>query len=244
MVCSEYRAGVRMTTQIRTCLIILMMLVVHSGRAAADLASAAGLLPVPRARLCITEGALDEVRGQRLSVTVPKMRAFVAAATPQVAEARLTYLGPTGAEARLGSGEMRRQFGLKLRAQDACNLVYAMWRIEPEPKLVVSVKRNPGMNASSACGNHGYRNIKPKRSSPVPRLTPGDSHSLLAEMKGSEMLVSVDGNVVWEGDLGPEVLSLDGPVGVRSDNGRFEFELLVGTMGAPIPCQGGDKMRE
>jgi hypothetical protein len=136
---------------------------------------------------------------------------------------------------------MRRQFGLKLRAQNGCNLVYAMWRIEPESKLVISVKSNPGMNASSECGNHGYRNIKPRRWSAVPRLNPGDSHALFADMNGSEMRVSVDGNTVWEGDLGPEALSFDGPVGVRTDNGRFEFELLTGTIGTPMPCRSGEK---
>ena len=35
----------------------------------------------------------------------------------------------------------------KLRAEDACNLVYVMWRIEPQSRLVVSVKRNPGQHA-------------------------------------------------------------------------------------------------
>ena len=66
------------------------------------------MVPVPRDKLCITEGALEELKGSRLAVTVPKMRAFVAAATPQVVAARLTYLGPTSAKARLGSGEMRQ----------------------------------------------------------------------------------------------------------------------------------------
>src|SRR5580704_5281987 len=88
-------------------------------------------LPIPRSNLCVTEGAIEELPGQKLSVTVPKMRAYVNALTPQDVEAQFTYLGSTGNEARLGSGELRRQFGLKLRAQDACNLVYAMWRIEP-----------------------------------------------------------------------------------------------------------------
>ena len=72
----------------------------------------------------------------------------------------------------LASGEMRRQFGLKLRAEDACNLVYAMWRIEPESKLVVSVKSNPGQHTSAQCGNRGYQNIKPLHSSPLPSLRP------------------------------------------------------------------------
>jgi hypothetical protein len=121
--------------------------------------SRTGLIPVPRANLCVTEGVIDELPGQRLSVSVPKMRAYLNAFTPQVVEAHFTYLGSTGNEARLGSGELRRQFGLKLRAQDACNLVYAMWRIEPESKLVVSVKSNPGQHTSAECGNRGYRNV-------------------------------------------------------------------------------------
>jgi hypothetical protein len=70
------------------------------------------------------------------------MRAYVNTFTSQPIEAHFTFLGSTGNEARLGSGELRCQFGLKLRAQDACNLDYAMWRIEPESKLVVSVKSN------------------------------------------------------------------------------------------------------
>jgi hypothetical protein len=199
-------------------------------------ASPARMVPVARAMLCVTEGALAEVNGSRLAVSVPKMRAFVTATTPQAVEAQLTYLGPTRSESRLGSGAMRRQFGIKLRAQDACNLVYAMWRIEPESQFVVSIKSNPGMHSSSECGNHGYRNIRPSHTSTVPRLSPGDSHALFVDMTGTEMHVSVDGNAVWEGDLGPAALSLDGPVGVRTDNGRFEFQLFVRKLGAPIAC--------
>jgi hypothetical protein len=39
------------------------------------------------------------------------MRAYLNASTPQQIEARFTYLGSTGKEAPLGSGEIRRQFG-------------------------------------------------------------------------------------------------------------------------------------
>ena len=77
---------------------------------------------VSKANLCVTEGAIEELPGQRLSVNVAKMRAYVNAYTQPLAEVRFTYLGGTPNEAPLASGEMRRQFGLKLRAQDACNL--------------------------------------------------------------------------------------------------------------------------
>src|SRR5271167_2579707 len=194
------------------------------------------LMPVPRANLCVTEGAIEELPAGRLSVTVPKMRAYLNAVTPPFVEAHFTYLGATGNEARLGSGELRRQFGLKLRAQDACNLVYAMWRIEPESKLVVSVKSNPGQHTSAECGNNGYRNIKPRHSIPVPGLRSGRTHTLRAEMNGAEMLVFVDNSLVWEGSVGPDALAFDGPVGIRSDNLRLQIELRAGQ---PLQAQSG-----
>src|SRR5271165_6013704 len=183
------------------------------------------LSPVSRANLCVTEGAVEELRGGRLGVSVPKMRAYLNVRTPQSGEADFTYLGSTGNEARLGSGELRRQFGLKLRAQDACNLVYAMWRIEPESKLVVSIKSNPGQHTSAECGNRGYRNIKPRHSIPVSSLRPGETHTLRAEMKGDYLQVFTDNSPVWEGPLGGDVLAFDGPVGIRSDNVRLQFGL-------------------
>jgi hypothetical protein len=182
------------------------------------------LVAASRADLCVTEGAIEELPGGRLSVTVPKMRAYLNAATPQEVAVRFTYLGSTGNEARLGSGELRRQFGLKLRAQDACNLVYAMWRIEPESKLVVSVKSNPGQRTSAECANRGYRNIKPLHSKPVPVLEIGATHELRAQMNGEELQVFADNTLVWQGSVGSEAAALNGPVGMRSDNAKLELE--------------------
>jgi hypothetical protein len=190
---------------------------------------------VPHQKLCVTEGAIEQASGNRMSVNVPKMRAFVTAATTQDVEARFTYFGKTAGEKPLGSGEMRRQFGLKLRAQDACNLVYAMWRIEPESRLVVSVKSNPGQHTSLECANRGYRNIKPVRSRPVPVLRPGVTHTLRAELNEAEMRVYADNNLVWEGNVGLEGGRLSGPVGIRSDNAKLEIELRAGQSSGPHP---------
>jgi|SRR5579863_299060 len=186
-------------------------------------AASGGLSAVERAQLCVTEGSLQALSGTRLGVSDTKMRAYLGITTPADVEAEIHYLGGTTKESRLGSGEIRRQLGLKLRAQDACNLVYVMWRIEPESKLVVSVKTNPGEHTSGECGNRGYRNVKARHSGPLPVLRPGDSHRLAARMHGSEVTVLIDGRPVWEGSVGP--LSFDGPVGIRSDNARFEFAL-------------------
>ncbi|MGB8325640.1 MAG: hypothetical protein WCE52_21960 [Candidatus Acidiferrum sp.] len=187
----------------------------------------AKLVLVSRSDLCITEGSIEELPGNRLSVRVPTMRAYLNQSTPQDVQARFTYLGSTGNEARLGSGELRRQFGLKLRAEDACNLVYAMWRIEPESKLVVSIKSNPGQHTSAECANRGYKNIKPAHSSPVPSLSEGQAHSLHAAMQGKDLKVYVDDRLVWQGQLGMEATGLQGPVGIRSDNARLELQLFA-----------------
>ena len=213
----------------------LICLSALSLNAASD-SSGTKLMSVTRADLCVTEGAIEELPGERLSVSVSKMRAYLNEFTAQLVEAHFTYLGPTGNEARLGSSELRRQFGLKLRAQDACNLVYAMWRIEPESKLVVSVKSNPGQHASAQCGNRGYMNITPRRSTPVPALRSGDAHTLRAEMNGTEVRVFADNSLVWEGSVGPEALSFDGPVGIRSDNARLQIDLRAGQ---PLKAQPG-----
>jgi hypothetical protein len=200
--------------------------------------SQAHLSPISKANLCVTEGTIDSLPGQRLAVDVAKMRAYVNAYTLPEAQARFTYLGSTPNEAPLASGEMRRQFGLKLRAQDACNLVYAMWRIEPESKLVVSVKSNPGEHSSAQCSNRGYQNIKPRRTSPVPALEPGATHTLRAQMNGAEMQVFADNSLVWEGSVGPEALRFDGPVGIRSDNARLQIELAAPTEQRSGPAPG------
>jgi len=210
----------------------------------ASVGQSAGWFTISRDRLCVTEGAIEKTANNRLSVNVPKMRGYVTEWTAQSAEVRFTYLGGTGKESALGSGTIRRQFGLKLRAQDPCNLAYAIWRIDPESKLVVSVKRNPGAHTSAECGNRGYENIKPRKASAVPRLEPGQSHTLRAEMREAELRVFADNHEVWEGDLGPDTAKLDGPVGIRSDNARLEFEFLARESKGPHPdyvkaCKAG-----
>jgi hypothetical protein len=176
----------------------------------------------------VTEGAIDKLPNGHLSVSSSKMRAVVPSSTLPIAEVRFKYLGPTAQGLALGSGEMRRQLGLKLRAQDPCNLLYVMWRLAPKPGIVISIKLNPGQHTSSECENGGYRNIRPLRAAPVPELEPGGSHSLRAEMKGDNLTVKVDDRVVWEGSVGSQALTLEGPVGLRTDNSRLEFQFFVG----------------
>ncbi|HEX8790316.1 MAG TPA: hypothetical protein VF765_05140 [Polyangiaceae bacterium] len=197
----------------------------------------AGALSI--SQLCVTEGTLTP-RGEHLFVDVPKCRAVAALTTEPAAELRFTYLGPTAETTALGSGRVRRQIGLKLRAQNGCNLVYAMWRLEPKNEIAVQVKRNPGQATFVECQNRGYRNVQPARSEAAPDVSEGSSHVLRAEMHGADLTVWADGAVVWQGNVGEEALAFDGPVGLRTDNGRFALALTAGaTPGAsavPRPC--------
>ena len=187
--------------------------------------SATALRAVTRAELCVTEGELTRGKASRLAVASPKMRAYINEADAQDARLDFTYLGPTRTQAALGSGVTRVQFGLKLRAADPCNLIYVMWRVQPESKLVVSIKSNPGAHSSSQCGNRGYQNVTPAVGSAVPQLASGQSHTLYAVLQGDELTAYVDERAVWKGTLGPLAGSMKGPAGVRSDNASLEFEL-------------------
>ncbi|WP_373047758.1 hypothetical protein [Vulgatibacter sp.] len=184
------------------------------------------LAPVALQGLDVTLGALREADG-RLLVEAAKFRAVALRRTAPVAELDFTYVGPTEQAAPLASGELRRQLGLKLRAADGCNLVYVMWRIDPKPALVVSIKRNPGKRTHAQCGAGGYRNVKPERAVPLPKLQPGERHVLRAALAGDRLVVQVDGRAVWEGALGEEILAFDGPVGLRTDNARVAFQLRM-----------------
>jgi hypothetical protein len=65
----------------------------------------------------------------------------------------------------------------------------------------------------------------------VPSPSAGTTHVLAAALDGEELVVRVDGAVAWEGRVGREVLAFDGPVGLRSDNGRFEVLLRAAAEG-------------
>jgi len=176
----------------------------------------------------VTDGKIEKAPGNRLQVSTKEMRATLKFRTPQKVTVNFTYLGPTKQVAHLGSGEVRSQFGIKLRAQDTCNIVYIMWHFAPDQKIAVSVKRNPGLRTHQACLDHGYiNNIKPRVSSSPQPVEANQPHTLAASLNGSNLTVTADGAVVWEGDLGPVALEFDGPVGLRSDNARVVFDFVV-----------------
>jgi hypothetical protein len=207
----------------------------------AALGPAPALVKVPRERMCVTLGSIDPHPSGAMMVSASKMRAVLFDQGPPAAELRFTYLGPTAETSVLGSGAVRRQIGLKLRAQNGCNLVYVMWRLEPKNELVVSVKSNPGQRVFAECANRGYTNIKPQASRPVPPVAQGSAHVLRADMRGEALAVYADGALVWQGSLPSEALAFDGPVGIRTDSVAAVFDLAAGSPTSMGACAvGGD----
>jgi hypothetical protein len=112
-----------------------------------------------------------------------------------------------------------------------------MWHIEPDARIAVSIKRNPGLSTHEQCDAHGYSNLKPTVADDAHKVAPGEEHRLRAALHESRLTVIADGKVAWSGDLGQRIFEFDGPVGMRSDNARFDFVFLAGKArrGASIP---------
>ena len=174
---------------------------------------------VAPASLCVTRGALAQAR-----VEVPTFRAVAPGHAGDAASITALVRGASDSARALANGQERRQLGLKLRAADGCNLLYVMWRLDPEPKLEVSLKRNPGMHSSQQCGADGYTKLKPDGALVPPPLADGAPHELRAELRGDALAAWIDGKVVWQGHVPADALELAGPAGVRSDNLALEIQ--------------------
>jgi hypothetical protein len=199
-------------------------------------ASGTGLRPLARTDVCTTLGSARPSPTALFEVRDPKLRATFSGTSGRGAELEFRYLGGTEQTAALRSGRERRQLGLELAAQNTCNLVYVMWRIEPRAELVVSIKQNPGQTRHAECENRGYRNLTPASSAPLPTLMPDSVHRLHAQLDARDVLsVHIDGALVWTGrvDAGP----VPGRAGMRSDNAMFDVLHL--SADAPRPASEG-----
>ena len=183
--------------------------------------------PVSAPSLCVTKGSAS-LGG---TIEEPTVRAVALGSSGEAASLSFVFRGDTAAARELASGETRRQLGLKLRAQDGCNLLYVMWRLDPRPAVTVSLKLNPGKRTHHECGAGGYTRLKPVRAAvpslvPVPALSAGASHTLRAEIVHDDLLAWIDDQLVWRGPLPASARDLSGPAGLRSDNVSFDLVSL------------------
>lgn len=176
-------------------------------------------------QLVVTSGAIDALGSMRFQTRSSTLRAQLRDGLLAALELEFRYLGPSASAAPLASGELRRQIGIKLRAKDSCNVVYVMWHIEPRTALEVSFKSNPGQSQHRECGDRGYTFLRPRWTAQPTPIEVGARHTLLAEIKDDELSVFADGALRWVGALPAAALALDGPAGLRADNGSFEIAL-------------------
>lgn len=186
--------------------------------------------PVKSDALCVTKGELDGA-----AIEVPTMRGYAIGAGGDAAQLTFTYKGESQESRALASGDVRRQIGLKLRAQDSCNVVYVMWRLDPRPKLDISVKVNPGQTAHEQCGADGYTKIRSRTKALVPAYEYNKTHTLRAEIVGDDIFAWVDGKLLFQGRLPASARAIRGPAGMRSDNVAFDLVELA----APKPAASG-----
>src|SRR6185503_9774022 len=90
-----------------------------------------GLTPVAQGAMCVTLGETRPLGDGRFAVADAKVRGYGIRTDGRAAELRFVDRGPSKEVSRLGSGKVFHQLGLKLEAQDGCNVLYVMWRLEP-----------------------------------------------------------------------------------------------------------------
>jgi hypothetical protein len=168
--------------------------------------------------LCVTKGAIAGGK-----VSAPTVRAVALDSGGDRASLAFRFRGDSERVRALASGQERRQLGLKLRAENGCNLVYVMWRLDATPRLEISVKRNPGARTHADCGANGYTKVKAAASHPPPALEPDSTHTLRAEITGDDLTAWIDDHEIWRGALPDAVRGLVGPAGLRSDNVAYEI---------------------
>lgn len=203
---------------------------------APEASGSGALVAIEESRFCPTAGRVAGLGKQAFKVNVGGMRGVIAGDTSRSAELAFVFRGPSKETAPLADGSLRQQIGLKLRAFNTCNVVYVMWHILPEQGLWVMVKSNPGQTEHAQCHDNGYTTVMPTKSAPLPELRVDEGHTLRADLDGDALRVFADGAPVWEGKLPRVALSVDGPVGTRSDNGEFDFELRIPPGGSARSC--------
>jgi hypothetical protein len=183
--------------------------------------------PIKRDDLCVTKGNVNEGK----AITEPTVRGYARGAGGDAAQLTFTYRGESHDTRELAGGQARRQIGLKLRAQDGCNVVYVMWRMDPKPKLDISVKLNPLAKTHEECGANGYTKVKPYKKMFIPMFELGSTYTLRAEIVGDELFAWIDGKLLWQGRLPEAARTLKGPAGIRSDNVALDVVELAAPQG-------------
>lgn len=177
--------------------------------------------------ICVTTGDVFAEADGRYLIESAASRAVVRDGDDDYVGIVFEYLGPSRDETKLASGKQVRQLGIKLQAQDSCNVIYVMWPVDGARELVVLSKINSGQSAHAQCGVKGYETLTPRTSRSVAPIVVGQPRRLEAKIDKRMLAVQVDGQLVWRGDAGRRTADLFGYPGLRTDNVRMRFSWLV-----------------
>lgn len=165
--------------------------------------------------LRVTSGEIE------VAINHPSVRA-VKDDSEGIAETTLhfRYDGPTEEKKPLGSGEIRHQMGVKLYAADGNNVVYCMWRFDPdEPTPAGNVQVQVKWEGEYYPADEIYSMSK--------QLAPevGRVYRLRAAVDNEVVRVWIMDEPVWVGALPEDImrnLKLQrGLIGLRADNVRL-----------------------
>ena len=190
-------------------------------------------LDTQRSDLRVSLGTISQTDSGYLTVVGPKERAVRSSGRHSNATLRFRYRGPSQKTSPLDSGSVIQQIGLKMRAMNTCNLMYVMWRIKPVEEIYIAIKRNPGKSTYQDCRAHGYLvlgrvPLKPLGITAATQKTHRLGTSVTETGGRYACEVSIDGRRIWSGGIDAKLISnINGPVGIRSDNGSFIFKLFV-----------------
>jgi hypothetical protein len=177
------------------------------------------LVTSPVWALKATDGQIIQRSLDTFSVTSAEMRASSNASGPVTLQ--VINAGPSAEISHLRSGDVVSQIGLKIYEENTCNLVYVMRIFTPVPKLVVSVKSNPGMSRHEQCLDHGYKGLDW-----VELPTGYEPFTLTVIPNGQQLHITYTSDSATI-DRIITVPRSTGTVGVRSDNVAATFRLSV-----------------
>lgn len=183
--------------------------------------------PVVPSQVCVTNGEMSKQNDKTFTVESPSSRAVVKSSDDNFGAIEFEYLGPTSKDAPLASGRIVRQLGVKLNAQDSCNVIYVMWNIDPDIGVQISTKMNPRKSTHAECGVKGYKMVHQSKPGDIPAIRIGEPHRLEAALQERVLTVKIDGKDIWHGDVGADAVRMSGYSGIRTDNVRVRFKWLT-----------------
>ncbi|HMO46731.1 MAG TPA: hypothetical protein PKB14_11960 [Rubrivivax sp.] len=208
------------TTKIPYLKFLAFGVVITIGQTAAVAQTAQAVTPQ---QVCVTNGVISTQRDQSFIVESPSSRAVVKPSDDNFGAIEFEYLGPTTKEVPLDSGRMVHQLGLKLHARDSCNVIYVMWSVEADTGFKVTTKTNPSKSTNRECGTDGYKMIYQSKPGDIPPVKIGEPRRLEASLRERTLTVKIDGNNVWQGEVGVDSAKAPGYSGIRTDNVRARF---------------------